>query len=70
MLKMDKNLVDNGGYYWYFNDDKAMIWNPVIRSFDENKNSSYGVRVIVKLDQNVMISGGIGSYDDPYGIYK
>lgn len=70
MLKMDKNLVDNGGYYWYFNDDKAMIWNPVIRSFDENKNSSYGVRVIVKLDQNVMISGGTGSYDDPYGIYK
>ena len=70
ILRMDKFMVDNGGYYWVFNEDKYMMWNPVIRSFSDSGDSSYGVRVIVKMDQDVLISGGSGSYDDPYIIYQ
>ena len=70
ILRMDKFMVDNGGYYWVFNEDKYMMWNPVIRSFSDSGDSSYGVRVIVKMDQDILISGGSGSIDDPYTIYQ
>lgn len=70
------NLIDNGGFYWYSVNDTNMAsntfyWNPSYRGINRDYSSNdYGLRPVIKLDSTVYITGGSGTYDDPYIIEK
>ena len=65
-------LVDNGGYYLYVDDDtsKVFSWNPMTRTISEDVGSNYGVRVVIRMDKDLLIYSGNGTYEDPYVIGK
>ena len=72
----NNDLIDNGGYYWINtvydgNSNDIFDWNPKSRSVSYDKYSnSYGLRPIIRMDTSVYVSGGIGTYSDPYIISK
>ena len=66
------DLIDNGGYYWFatvydFTSYDVFNWYPANGRVNSH-NSSYlrGVRPVLYLDSSVMVTGGAGTYDDPY----
>lgn len=66
------DLIDNGGSYKFatpYNNlsETLFYWSPEYRGISNN-NSGYlsGVRPVIKIDSNVVIVGGSGSYKDPY----
>ena len=67
----DSDFIDIGGYYWINNSDSVMYWNPSSRSFLKGiSGKKYGVRPVIRMDSDIIIVGGSGSYSDPYVIEK
>lgn len=67
------DIINNGGYYWIIDSSsnlKQFYWDPVngYVSNTSKHNLEYGVRVVLKLDKDVYIEKGIGTYDSPYVI--
>ncbi len=68
------NLIDNGGRYWFAtpyssSSNDAFYWRPVYRNVGYNiSRYLYGVRPILRLDSDVLVVGGSGTYKDPYQI--
>ena len=62
----------NGGYWWYANvssDNTFYFWRQSDSLvFSYQSNIAYGVRPVIKLDDEVIVTGGIGTYEDPYKI--
>ena len=68
---INSDLINIGGYYWYSNSSDVSFWNPSNRTFLTNNDSGdYGVRPVIRLDADVYIVGGAGTYQDPYIIQK
>ena len=69
-----KDLIDNGGYYWYatpYGSTSAttFIWIPGIRSVSNDYSRiGYGARAVLRLESSVLVVGGSGTYEDPYQI--
>lgn len=70
----NNDLIDNGGYYWlataYSTSSNGVFnWYPNYRIVN-NYISSYllGVRPVIRLDANVVVTSGTGTYEDPYTI--
>ena len=64
----NNSLIDNGGYYWYSYTVNGYGWNPTNWSITDKINSDMGLRPIIRLDSNVIVIGGNGTYDNPYEI--
>ena len=68
------NLIDNGGYYWFatpYSSSSASTfnWEPRHRYVGINNSSAaYGVRPVLRLASSVIVTGGSGTYEDPYTI--
>lgn len=68
------DLIDNGGYYWFASayetpSTGSLIWQPNYRRISQmNSNFVLGVRPVLRLDSNVIVKGGSGTYEDPYQI--
>ena len=68
------DLIDIGSNYWYYNtydglSNYVLYWDSYYRMISRNESgSSYGIRPIIKMDPNVFVVGGSGTYDDPYQI--
>ena len=73
IVKMNSNndLIDIGSNYWYQGlDDNVMAYDSISRLLGSDKKGNYGVRAVIRMDSQVMVVGGSGSYDDPYLIQK
>ena len=66
------DLINNGGYYWITDNSnlKQYYWDPVngVISNTSKFNQGFGMRLVLKLNKNVYIERGIGTYDNPYVI--
>ena len=67
----DNALIDVGSFYWFSNNSNlsyyGYFWTPVNRYiYDDNTNSSYGNRPVLRLKATVAITGGDGSSKNPY----
>ena len=66
------DLIDNGGYYWFATPYKSssnysFYWNPSGRIVNiNNSNRVSGVRPVIKLDSSIIVTGGDGTYENPY----
>lgn len=65
-----EDLINNGGYYWITSNNnlKGYYWDPVNGYVNNTNmfNMGYGLRVVLKLNNNVYIERGLGTYSDPY----
>ena len=66
------SIINNGGFYWFgtlYNSITAFIWSSDNR-YVGNSISSYpqGLRPVLRLASTVRITGGTGTYKDPYTI--
>lgn len=68
------DLIDNGGFYWIstFYDEFSLstfFWTCTGRVVYNNFPSALrGVRPVIRLDSNVLVTGGSGTYEEPYTI--
>ena len=68
------SLINNGGYYWLATPSSSSSlysfhWGPYARYIDTSDSSGvYGVRPILRLQSSVVVTGGSGTYEDPYTI--
>lgn len=68
------DLIDNGGFYWFAvaytsSSSYGISWAPDSRrTYVYRSQTSSGIRPILRLDSNVVVTGGSGTYDDPYTI--
>ena len=68
------SIINNGGAYWFgepLNTSNAYVlyWNPSYRYVTHyNTNLVYGLRPVLRLAYTVRITGGTGTYKDPYTI--
>ena len=69
------DLIDNGSYYWiatpYDSSSSALVfaWNSNYRRVnDYGSNYARGVRPVLYLESSVYVTGGTGTYTDPYTI--
>ena len=66
------SLIDNGGYYWfatpYSSTSFSMLtWFPnEFRVNSPYSDNAYGLRPVLRLASSVLITGGSGTYKDPY----
>lgn len=83
LLYGSNDLVDTGGFYWMANslynltkddNDKQVVFNydPIVLYGSTLSGTSsdgvYGVRPILRLKASVKVTGGTGTYKDPYTI--
>ena len=70
----DFSIINNGGYYWFATPYSASSsltfrWIPSSRRvISIYSNYSYGVRPVLRLKSSVIVTGGTGTYEDPYTI--
>lgn len=70
----NNDLIDNGGYYWYAtsyssSSNYMFNWDFTLRLVDYSYSSFfYGVRPVLRLESSVVVTGGSGTYEDPYTI--
>lgn len=70
----NNNLINNGSYYWFgtqldYSNNIMFYWQPYNYVIDSNtSDNDYGVRPILMLDSSVVVTGGAGTYEDPYTI--
>ena len=71
----DYSLINNGGYYWFATPYSASSstytfnWYPYRRRVDaSNSRYAIGVRPVLRLASSVIVTGGSGTYADPYTI--
>ena len=68
------NLIDNGGYYWFatpsgVSSADTFHWISPIRYVSHTSSRyAYGVRPVLRLASSVIVTGGSGTYEDPYTI--
>lgn len=69
------DLIDIGGEYWFANANVYGDFSHNMYSWSYRRNISsvissnhLGIRPIIRLNKDVYITGGSGSYDDPYTI--
>ena len=68
------NLISNGGIYWFAtsystSSTNAFTWSPSDRHVvNHGSNYAYGVRPVLRLASSVIVTGGSGTYEDPYTI--
>ena len=68
------SLINNGGYYWFatpysISSANAFGWDPNYRYVDiYSSNIAFGVRPVLRLASSVKVTGGGGTYEDPYTI--
>lgn len=67
------DLIDNGSYYWltypYGSNFFVLVWYPTGHHMTSNlSNVKRGLRPVLHLDSNVVVTGGSGTYNDPYTI--
>ena len=72
---LNNTLIDNGGFYWYATPYNSALsarvfnWNPNSRRVsNSDSNDSRGVRPVLRLQSSVQVTGGSGTYEDPYQI--
>ena len=61
--------IENYRFATNYNDFSEMIyyWRSDYRGvFSSDSSYSYGVRPVIKLDSNVVVVGGKGTYEEPY----
>lgn len=67
-----KDLIDNGGYYWFAtpydaSSSNSFSWYPNYRAvFDNSSIRLYGLRPVLNLESSVIVVGGKGTYKSPY----
>ncbi len=66
------SIINNGGLYWFGTSDSSSStevfdWNPY-RQFVHHNSSiyPYGLRPVLRLQFSVVVTGGTGTYKDPY----
>lgn len=69
----ENNLINNGGYYWIslINEKTKEVFNwdaSVMGIYNSRAYNLYGVRPVLRLKSSLVITDGIGSYEDPYTI--
>jgi hypothetical protein len=68
------DLIDNGSLYWFatFYSSTSLAtfsWDPIKHYVHfQTSNSFSGVRPVLYLDSSVVVTGGNGTYTDPYTI--
>ena len=68
------SIINNGGYYWFAtpyssSSTYAFYWYTYSRSVNINDSDyAYGLRPVLRLQSSVEITGGFGTYEDPYTI--
>lgn len=68
------DLIDNGSFYWFATLYSAsstitFYWYPGYREVSGvNSFYVYGVRPVLRLQSSVIVTGGSGTYEDPYTI--
>ena len=68
------SLINNGGFYWFAkfnssNTSTAFYWNSNTRNVGSyHSNVANGLRPVLRLASSVLITGGSGTYKDPYTI--
>ena len=67
----NNNLIDVGSQYWFANEQdysssKALFWYWNRHVSSDISSSLYGIRPVIRLDSKVLVSGGAGTYEDPY----
>ena len=67
-------IINNGGIYWYAtpvsSSSYAFVWDPSSRHVNngDHSASTFGIRPVLRLQSSVEITGGFGTYEDPYTI--
>lgn len=70
----NNDLLDNGSHYWFTNkmNQNSYYWNSTSKgpslSLSSEFSKAYGVRPVIRLNPNVYITKGSGTYQDPYQI--
>ena len=70
----DNPIINNGGYYWFAtpystSSTNTFYWLPVNRRvYDNVSYRTNGVRPVLRLKSSVIVTGGTGTYEDPYTI--
>ena len=69
------SLIDNGGFYWfaatYLSSPTALGWYPNFRIVaNDRPRIANGLRPVLRLASSVIVTGGSGTYEDPYTITK
>ena len=68
------SIINNGGYYWFAatyssSSTKIIHWYPLERRVSGyNSRLTYGFRPVLRLASSVIVTGGSGTYEDPYTI--
>ena len=68
------SLINNGGYYWFATPDSTsseytFYWLPYGGLVTCNHSGfAYGVRPVLRLASSVKVTGGSGTYENPYTI--
>ena len=68
------SLINNGGCYWFatpysISSRDAFLWVPISQQVGSYRsNFEYGVRPVLRLASSVKVTGGGGTYEDPYTI--
>ena len=69
----NNDLIDNGGVYWYatpYNSASSanvFDWDPPNRFvYNYASDDSCGLRPVLRLQSSVYVTGGSGTYEDPY----
>ena len=68
------SIINNGGYYWFATPytssfSSAFLWYSSARSVSSYCSYyAYGLRPVLRLQSSVTVTGGAGTYVDPYKI--
>ena len=71
---LGNTLIDNGGYYLFgaqhtSTSTYAVHWHPSDRYVNSISSTyPYGLRPVISLSSSVQVTGGTGTFDDPYQI--
>ena len=66
------SIINNGGYYWFATsnastNNTAFVWDPNVLYVDSHASHiGNGLRPVLRLAASVRITGGSGTYKDPY----
>ena len=70
------SLINNGGYYWFgapysSSSVNAFSWSRYNNGvYNANSSYAFGLRPVLRLASSVIVTGGSGTYEDPYTITK
>ena len=67
----ENDLINNGGYYWIVSNNNGLkqnYWNPLDTSVSNSSifDRGYGVRVVMRLKENLYVESGNGTYTNPF----